>query len=105
MLNWFFRRSKPTFTRWLPQTLLAETLGWKLLSIWLRSVLLFRPYWLQPLMLKVGEAGPMERWMPNTVCTFRPRLGGKTLALFRQKPMRASRNNVGVNVCVYPIVA
>src|SRR5260370_353213 len=100
MLNWFLRRSQPNFTRWLPKILLAATLGWKLLSICERSVLLLRPYWLQPLMLNVGAAGPTERWMPSTFFTSRPRLGGRIALLLRQNPKRISVKNVAVQMCV-----
>src|SRR5438552_1922655 len=105
MLNWFLRRSQPNLNRWLPRILLAETLGWKLLSICERSVLLLRPYWLQPLMLNVGAAGPTERWMPSALRTSRPRLGGMIALLLRQNPKRISVKNVGDQVWVYPIVA
>src|SRR5713226_5695657 len=100
MLNWFLRRSQPTFTRWLPRILVAEMLGWKLLSICERSVLLLRPYWLHPLMLNVGAAGPTERAMPRTLCTLRPKLGALTVLLLRQYPRRISVKKVGVHVCV-----
>src|SRR5882762_8604195 len=83
MLNWFLRRSQPNLTRWLPKILLAETLGWKLLSICERRVLLLRPKEVQLLMLNVGAAGPTERWMPSTLFTSRPRLGGRIALLLR----------------------
>src|SRR5260221_1936319 len=104
MLNWFLRRSQPNLTRWLPKILLAATLGWKLLSICERSVLLLRPNEVQLLILNVGAAGPTERCMPSTLFTSRPRLGGRIVLLLRQNPKRISVKNVGVQVCVYPIV-